>query len=181
MLRIITGKYKGRRLTVPPKLTRPLTDRVRTTVFDLIRDFLPDATVLDLYAGSGVFGFEALSRGAESVDLVDGSKQAVKIIEENARTLEVQDQISVYPWKVSDFLKKNEIHYDIIFVDPPFPEPTAEKLEVARHALKLLETEGILILRLDSKGQPGLEQSGLAAVYEKKIGKSTVYFFRKPD
>ena len=121
-VRIIAGTAKNTQLAIP-KNTRPLTDRLKTTIFDVLSSDIYKKTVLDLYAGAGSFGLEALSRGASSATFVDTSKSAFKILNQNIQKTGLEDKSIVIKEKVEDFLgnKQNlEETYDIIFLDPPY-------------------------------------------------------------
>lgn len=121
-MRIITGKAKGTVLKTPAgEETRPTADRVKEAVFSMIQFELEDRTVLDLFAGSGQMGLEALSRGAKSATFVDKSKLAISFIKENAEKAKLTDNATVIQSDYLTFLKKNVgLRYDIIFLDPPY-------------------------------------------------------------
>src|SRR6266498_1433141 len=125
-MRIITGKYRGRRLQSPPSLqTRPTSDRLRETLFNILAPRIRGARFLDLCAGTGAVGIEALSRGAAHVTFVDQSRRMCALIETNIRALEVDEQeFEVVTSEATKFLgrcaKKGLPHFDIIFFDPPY-------------------------------------------------------------
>src|SRR6266508_2610205 len=117
MLRIIAGEFKGRRLKTPAGRTvRPTLDRVKEAWFSILQQSIPDARVLDLFAGSGALGFEALSRGAVSVDFVENSKASLAAIRDNATTLDVGDRVTIHR---SDALR---------FAEPPYAHEDAARL-----------------------------------------------------
>ena len=118
-MRIITGAAKGRRLVAPdtPE-TRPATDRVREAVFSMIGTAVADASVLDLYAGSGSYGLEALSRGAASVTFVESGHRALGALRENIAAVGLGG--TVVTSKVRDFLARSTATFDLVFVDPPW-------------------------------------------------------------
>lgn len=121
-VRITGGKVRGFRIEIPNK-TRPLTDRVKTRLFDILREDIHNKTVLDLYAGSGSFGFEALSRGAKEVTFVDAAKQAEKILHQNARHTGFLTETNIIKAKAHEFVSdavENDQVYEIIFMDPPY-------------------------------------------------------------
>src|SRR5438045_9753157 len=96
MLRIIAGEFKGRRLKVPSgRSVRPTGERVREAWFSILQQFIPGAGVLDLFAGSGALGFEALSRGAVAVDFVENRKTSLAVIHENALIVDVTARVSI--------------------------------------------------------------------------------------
>ena len=103
------------------KHLRPTPDRVRETLFNWLTPYLPNANCLDLFAGSGILGIEALSRGAASVTFVEQDKHAIKAIEQNLQSLSTQNNVTVIQQEVSSFLKQDCVKkMDIIFLDPPY-------------------------------------------------------------
>ncbi|MEY3431872.1 MAG: ribosomal small subunit methyltransferase, partial [Bacillota bacterium] len=123
MLRIIAGKFRSRKLLQPSlKITRPTKDRVREAIFSAIGPKIIDAVVLDLFAGSGAFGFEALSRGARFVYINDHNPDAIKIIEANKFDLKIEEtKISqLDALQFIQYAVKNKIQFDIVFLDPPY-------------------------------------------------------------
>ncbi|WKZ31235.1 MAG: RsmD family RNA methyltransferase [Candidatus Dojkabacteria bacterium] len=121
-VRVTGGKVRGFKIEIPHK-TRPLTDRMKTRIFDILREDIFNKTVLDIYAGSGSFGFEALSRGAKEVTFVDAAKQAEKILHQNARHTGFLTETSIIREKADEYVKgaiSREEQYEIIFMDPPY-------------------------------------------------------------
>ncbi len=130
MLRIIAGEFKGRRLKAPAGRTvRPTGDRVKEAWFSILQQSIPDARVLDLFAGSGALGFEALSRGAVSVDFVETSKASLAAIRDNATTLNVGDRVTIHRSDALRFAERLQpAQYDMAFADPPYASEEAERL-----------------------------------------------------
>ncbi len=122
VVRIIGGEMRGRKLhfSIVNGL-RPTLDRVRETLFNWLSHDIYDATCLDLFAGSGALGFEAISRGAKDVTFVEKSDKVVRDLKKN-KTLLKQDNIQIYSMSFSQFLKINNKAYDVVFLDPPFRE-----------------------------------------------------------
>ncbi|MFT7109506.1 MAG: 16S rRNA (guanine966-N2)-methyltransferase [Psychrobacter glaciei] len=119
-LRIIGGKWRSRMLPIADvEGLRPTTDRVRETVFNWLQPYLYGANVLDVFAGSGVLGFEALSREAASATLIEKNKLAIKNLNENAKTLGAQN-ISIIQTDALIWLTSCTEQFDVIFLDPPF-------------------------------------------------------------
>nr|PZM91609.1 MAG: 16S rRNA (guanine(966)-N(2))-methyltransferase RsmD [Pseudomonadota bacterium] len=132
-VRIIAGEARGRKLQVPPGLAiRPTRDRVRQSIFDILGQFFHGERVLDLYAGVGAMGFEALSRGAGQVTFVERERTAIRTIEANARKLGWSDRIRIVPADVESHLRgARRLDYELIFLDPPYelgPEPALRAL-----------------------------------------------------
>jgi 16S rRNA (guanine966-N2)-methyltransferase len=130
LLRIIAGEFKGRRLKAPAGRTvRPTGDRVKEAWFSILQQSIPDARVLDLFAGSGALGFEALSRGAVSVDFVENSKASLAAIRDNATTLNVGDRVTIHRSDALRFAERLQpAQYDMAFADPPYASDEAERL-----------------------------------------------------
>lgn len=133
LVRIIAGEWRGRKLKVPevPGL-RPTPDRVRETVFNWLSQKVAGARCLDLFAGSGAFGFECLSRGASYVEMVDQSAKVVALLQEEL-ILFKSDKASIYQAVVPNGLKPVNQPFDLVFLDPPYQAhlllPTCEYLE----------------------------------------------------
>src|SRR5690554_2181723 len=120
IMRVIAGQKKGHKLISLTKAkTRPTTDYVKEAIFSIIYD-CQDMKVLDLYSGSGGLGFEALSRGASSLELVDRSEKAVKIAMKNMNKLQYEDRVKIHKQRVEAFLKIATERYDLILLDPPY-------------------------------------------------------------
>lgn len=139
-MRIITGKAKGITLkTLDGNNTRPTAERVKEAVFSMIQFDIEGRYVLDLFAGSGQMALEALSRGAASAVMVDKSKEAVAIINENARKTKLSEQCRIYQADYIDFLNRNANNsFDIVFLDPPYA------LKMYKPAMEALLKKGIL-------------------------------------
>lgn len=119
-IRIIAGLHRGRKLPVlMAEGLRPTTDRVKETVFNWLMPFIQDSNCLDCFAGSGGLGFEALSRGASHVSLVELNKAAVQQLRENQQLLKT-DHVSIINSDAIHFIKGNTQKFDVVFLDPPF-------------------------------------------------------------
>lgn len=119
-LRIIGGKWRGRKLQFPNIAgLRPTPNRVRETLFNWLMHIIPGSHCLDLFAGSGVLGFEALSRGADKLVFVDESAQVIAQIKQNQQLLKCENT-TVYCMQADVYLKQTTEKFDIIFLDPPF-------------------------------------------------------------
>ena len=130
VLRIIAGEFKGRRLQTPPGRTiRPTGDRVKEAWFSILQQSIPGARVLDLFAGSGALGFEALSRGAVAVDFVEKHGASLSTIRANATTLNVADRVTIHRDDAMRFAQRLQPHvYDVAFADPPYAGDEAAEL-----------------------------------------------------
>ncbi len=143
-MRVIAGSAKGRKLkTLEGRDVRPTTDKVKEAIFSSIQFDLPGALVLDLFAGSGQMGIEALSRGAARVVYVDNSSRSLEITRENLSALQLTEQAQLYQTDAAAFLKSTEQSFHIAILDPPYHQNLIQKL------LPLLESkmqpDGIVI------------------------------------
>lgn len=137
-LRIIAGKWRGRNIKfIDQGDLRPTPDRVRETLFNWLRSDVSGAICLDLFAGSGALGFEAASRGARQVTMVDNSSQVCKMIQENI-TLLKSESVETATSDALHYLEKNETRYDVVFLDPPY------KLNILPQLFLLLEQKKCL-------------------------------------
>lgn len=131
-MRIISGEFKSRKIKFPKsKKTRPATDRSKETIFNVLGDLVKDTNVLDLFAGSGSLGLEALSRGAAKVSFVDSAVYARRIIHDNLKTLRLLDKGLVYTMPVERAIKtleKRRNRFDLIFLDPPYNKGLIKKI-----------------------------------------------------
>ena len=179
-MRIIAGKFKRRQIrTIDGMDTRPVTDRIKESIFNVLvhRFSIIDTEVLDLFAGSGAFGLEALSRGAKSVTFVEKSAEAVKYLQENISNLKCSEDCSVKNINVEYFFEKNRKKYDLIFCDPPFK--MENPLDIIKKILEnsIASEDSLLIFR--SEGKNAFTFTGVEIVLEKTFGRNIVYFLRK--
>ena len=153
MMRIITGTAKGVRLkTLEGEATRPTTERVKEAVFSMIQFELEGRTVLDLFAGSGQMGLEALSRGARQAVLVDRSKDAVRVIEENALKTKLADHCMIRQVDCLDFIRRNRgKKYDIIFLDPPYASGLYHPVLQALLECDMLKATSLILCESDTE------------------------------
>jgi 16S rRNA (guanine966-N2)-methyltransferase len=148
-MRIVAGKYRSRRLKVgPPEGTRPTSDRLRETLFNILGSGVIESKFLDAYAGVGAIGIEALSRGASRVEFVDSSPKACAAIEANLEALDIADGYRVFQSTLAEVMKRGlEVRFDIVFLDPPY-----DRHHLYRHDLErfgqgaFLEAEGLLVV-----------------------------------
>ena len=150
-MRIISGKFRGRELSVPAAVARPTTDRTREALFSIIHSVIPGARCLDLFAGSGALGIEALSRGATSCVFADQDFSAVNTINKNLKNLDLAAEVlKMDALQVNRFENKS---FDLIFADPPYVKSASDRDYVA----ELLE--GDLIDKLEGSGYFIIEAS----------------------
>ena len=177
MIRITGGENRSRLLETPnTTLTKPTMDKVRAAVFNALGDSVKNARVLDLFAGSGSYGFEALSRGAKDATFVDSSFEAIKAIKKNAANLD-RENVEILNKDVLAFLEQNSQEFDIIFADPPY------KLDVYESIVKTLIERNILasggIIVLESERELNIDESLFKSVRFYKYGLAKIYILRK--
>jgi len=177
MIRITGGAFRGRRLDVPDGI-RPTTDQVRKAAFDLLGPDEPATRVLDAAAGSGGYGFEALSRGAGSVTFVDASGASIRTIERNAGRLDVLARCQVRRGTVAGYVRaaRFETPFDLIFHDPPYDASSGDDL---LSLLSLLAPGARLFHERGSGDDPLTE--GPSFVDRRRYGKSWLFLYRRLD
>jgi len=153
-VRIIAGSRKGHNIHAPRGVdTRPTSDRVRENVFNILGP-VDDATVLDLYAGSGAMGLEALSRGASQVVFVDDDRNAVEAIERNLDKLRLR--ATVLCRDAIAFLASEKRKYDLVLVDPPYDVYADIEPQLARYLPGVLADAAAVVVETDARVQPAL-------------------------
>tara|TARA_B110000263_G_C15219984_1_gene469423 strand:- start:286 stop:867 length:582 start_codon:yes stop_codon:yes gene_type:complete len=177
-LRIIGGTAKGLTLkTVKLSALRPTTDRVRSAVFSMLesRHAIIGARVLDLYAGTGSLGIEALSRGAIKADFVENNKQLATLISENLSRTKLDDKSKVHNMSVDKALGLLKNKYDLIFADPPYKmiNETSESIQKIIE-LRLLSDRGKIILEHSIRSSFNFKTSDLAIIQTKKYGDTNI-------
>lgn len=189
-MRIIAGSMRGRLIASVPKTrnVKPISSRIRQSVFDILRPYLPGSVFLDLYGGVGTVGLEALSRGAASVVFVEKAGLCVKIIEKNVESLGFKEQARVLKADVLSGLKWLEHYanyegYDIIFLSPPYRDSENLPLSYTSKTLALIAEGGImgpncLIVAQHHKREKIEIPAGLEDTRQEKYGDTLVNFVR---
>ncbi len=179
-MRIISGSARGKRLaTFDGNCIRPTSDRLREALFSILFSRLGDLgalRVLDLYAGTGALSLEALSRGAFHATLVDENRQAVAVIEQNARACGVQDRIRLLQGRVLDRLPQlqGQEPYGLIFVDPPYGRELVLPTLEAIVSLELLAKNGLICVETSRKEAPTEPMEPLQRLTERCYGSSRI-------
>ena len=177
MIRITGGENRSRLLETPnTTLTKPTMDKVRAAVFNALGDVVRNARVLDLFAGSGSYGFEALSRGAKEATFVDSSFEAIKAIKKNAANLN-KENVEIISSDVLAFLSQNSKEFDIIFADPPYKLDVYETLVKTLIERKIVSDGGIIVL--ESERELNIDESLFKSVRFYKYGLAKIYILRK--
>ena len=171
-MRIISGCCRGLRLVSPAgEDTRPTLDRVKEAVFSMLMPNIPGADVLDLFAGSGALGLEALSRGAERAVFVDNSAEAISCIKKNVSSAHMESRAAVKNASAVNFAEECNDSFDIIFLDPPYSGGLYRAALEAVSENGLLKSGGVVVCEWDSRiGKPEISQR-FNEVKEKKYGR----------
>ncbi len=172
-MRIISGKHKKRKLfTVEGRSTRPTTDYNREVLFSSYQDY-SGKMVLDLFAGTGSFGLEALSRGAAWVDFVEFASPAIAVLLANIKLLDCSDLCHVFRKKVQAFLKDCPHKYDVIFMDPPYDKSLINPSISSIYEMGLLNAGGVIIVEHSSTEDVDTAYS--KRILKTKRGKTTCF------
>ena len=181
-MRIISGKLKGKSLFLPKnKNTRPLRDLVKESIFNLIEHSkhikcnIKDANILDLFSGSGSFGFECISRGAAKVLFIENFSGTLEILKKNIDHLSLVNKCKIIEKNCFDFFKK-ENHfekYDIVFIDPPYKEKKINNLVKTIKEIKILRENGVIIIHRHKKDDVEIENE-LKILDTRKYGISKI-------
>ncbi len=177
-MRVITGVARGKILKTPDgNDVRPTSQKVKEAVFSAIQFDIEGRRVLDLFAGSGQLGIEALSRGAESAVFVDSSNASVKIIKQNIENTGFQNKAKVYSSDYSSFTATSRDTFDIVFLDPPYKQGLL--LPSLKSVLPLMSDYGIIICEYPPETEIPEELGGFAVAKTYRYGKINVSVYRK--
>lgn len=184
VMKIISGKYKGKKLEgYDIEGTRPTQDRIKESLFAMIQGDLRDATVLDLFAGSGNLGIEALSNGASIAYFVDSNPKCIEVLNKNIRGIE-KDTTKVYNrdyWEALEYFHNQNIRFDIIFLDPPYQLECLDNIIQKIIEWDLLNIEGIIVCEYEFDNFQK-EYNSLTLIKERKYGyKNIKIFYRKRE
>jgi 16S rRNA (guanine966-N2)-methyltransferase len=191
-MRVVTGEAKGRKLKGPKTPgTRPIIDRVKTALFDILSTRVEDARFLDLFAGVGSVGIEALSRGAASATFIEMNYSALKLIRENLKITDLGDRAETLHTDAFKFLRSNKAEnrslskeqeriYDIIYVAPPqYHEMAARALQLLDRS-RLMSDTGMVIVQIHPKERPvvaAVPLSRLTMADERRYGSTVLMFY----
>lgn len=174
-MRVTGGILKGRQLTAPAgQHVRPTIDKVREAVFNILAHEVPGAAVLDLFAGAGTLGIEALSRGAESAVFVENASAATRVLQKNLDQLHLEALTLQMDWSAAlKRLAENRQRFDLIFADPPYQKFTPAQIADAVAESRLLAPNGILIIETDAKADADLS---LPVLKRRSFGQTQLIF-----
>lgn len=180
-MRVIAGKAKGHRLKVPKgTVTRPATDLVRGAIFSILETTTSDwLRVLDLFAGSGALGIEALSRGAGRVDFVEQEPRCCSIIRQNLEKTKLAAQAHIYCCSVAKAISFLEEEYSIILMDPPYSDSSIGSLVQQLATSKLVGTESIVVVTHSPHLPLNSTYATLHMLKERRHGDSCITVYQK--
>ena len=177
MMRIIGGKYRGRRLAAVPTGLRPSSDRLRESLFSIVSDSVRDSVWVEPFVGSGAVGIEALSRGAGQLILNDRSSESLQLVRKNLKICQVQRGYSIHQVDAFVFLRKlDEPEIDFIFLDPPYRFGRHEKLLRTVEKLPGLKSTTWIILEIDKRMKLDFISENLSVFRTLRVGNSHLLF-----
>lgn len=180
-MRIITGSAKGRRLKMPGGgKTRPAMDKVKGATFNMIAGFVPEARFLDLFAGSGNLGIEALSRGGRYAAFVDASRQCTNTIRQNLEITRLAERGEVFTMDCLKFIQQQQLPlFDVVFIDPPYLKGLLEPLLKQIPECVMFSPDTLFIIERQKKDQVRLEEMPQYRLLDERVfGDTVITFFR---
>lgn len=180
-MRVIAGLAKGHKLdTLKGNTTRPTMDKTKGAIFNMIAECVCDAKVLDLFAGSGALGIEALSRGAIKGVFVDKSRESVEIIKKNLEHTKLEDKAIVLNCDAMEAIRKladSKLQFDIILIDPPYNKKIAQKALIFLESNGILKDSGIIIVEHSRDDELDTNVGKLKMVKVRQYGITRVSFY----
>ena len=179
-MRVITGKARGVLLKTPDGMnTRPTADRVKEAVFSIINFDVPCAKILDLFAGTGQLGIEALSRGADKAVFVDEREDACRLVRENLKRSKLESSAQVVRGDAISFLSRTKEKFDIIFLDPPYAQDLLENSLNLISEIDILQSGGIIVTERPAGKDLLCAFEGYKRSKDYKYGSTLITIFRK--
>lgn len=182
IMKIISGTLKGRNIEgYNIEGTRPTMDRVKESLFGMIQDYIKDSTVLDLFAGSGNLGVEAISNGAKTAYFIDNNPEVIKVLNKNIANLDIKSKSRVIlsDWKKAlNTLATQNIKFDLIFIDPPYAYDVYEKILNKVSTLNLLSDDGLIIMEHSNLHLPTTYEN-LTLYKERNYGNKSINIYIK--
>jgi 16S rRNA (guanine966-N2)-methyltransferase len=178
-VRVVGGQARGAKLLpVPGTSTRPILDRVKTPLFDILRPWLPGKTALDMFAGSGSVGIEALSQGAASCVFLDLSAPAISTIKENLLHTKLSDRAEVRHTDCFNYIRNTQRAFDLIYIAPPQYEGLwLEALRTLAERPQLLTADGKVVVQIDPKEDEAVGLSMLHETDRRRYGNTLLLFY----
>ena len=178
-MKIISGKYKGRTIKgFDMEGTRPTMNRVKESLFAMIQDFIKDSSCLDLFAGTGNLGIEALSNGARECVFVDSNKIATTTIQKNCTLCNIEEPYQIYTMKSEkalEMFRKQKKQFDLIFLDPPYQDFLITKTLKLIEEYQLIKENGLIICEFEKEKI----ESPFSLKKERTYGNKTIFIYQK--
>ena len=184
-MRIISGIAKGRKLLSPEDYTtRPTLDRVKEAMFSIIQSYIDEAIVLDMFAGTGSLGLEAISRGAKYCYLFEKDTRSFSILKENIKNLDFSDSSKAFNYSCYDGVKglgEKDIKFDLIFIDPPYMKNMIPMAIELIDKYNMLTANSIIVTKIDSKEEVFQGTLNIELIDNRKYGKTIVCFYKTKE
>jgi 16S rRNA (guanine966-N2)-methyltransferase len=184
-MRIISGTSRGRKLATPKSQSlRPTSDRVKESIFNILREEVEGKKVLDLFAGTGNLGIEALSRGAKKAIFVEKGRQALRLIQKNLNQSGFEDRSEIIPKDVNraiGVLNQRRESFDLIFMDPPYEEGMINRTLMKLNSHQIYHKGSILIIEHDRRESLPNIMEGWNLIRERRIGDTMISFLTSEE
>ena len=177
-MRIITGEYKGRRLEMPrDNNIRPTTEKVKEAIFSMLMHDIPDAVCVDLFAGTGNLGLEALSRGASKCYFGDKSRESIALVKRNIDMCRANSKSVVIPGEYQKVLQRITEKVDVFFLDPPYKDGLMEDCISMIYELDLLAEDGIIMAEHGAREELPDEIAGFTKIKEREYSSIVITIY----
>ncbi|MFQ5328610.1 MAG: 16S rRNA (guanine(966)-N(2))-methyltransferase RsmD [Thermodesulfobacteriota bacterium] len=184
-MRVICGAAKGRRLVAfKGRTIRPTSDKVREAIFDILHGYFPFDRTLDIFAGTGAMGIEAMSRGVKEAAFIDVDRRAASLIKENLQRTGFSAQARIVPMDAIDgikFLAARGDRFDLVFIDPPYDKLLTDRVFAAIEERELLLPGGVIVSESSKKFEVCVTPARLERFKEKVYGSTRVSFYASPE
>ena len=182
-MKIIAGNHKGRKLaSLPGKTTRPTSGKVREAIFSIVADRIEDAAILDLFAGTGAFGLEAISRGASHAVFIDSDRKGIEVIRKNITACGENDRSTVLAADVAGGLRRLALSggtFDLVFMDPPYNRQAVQPALESLAASGILARGAIVAIEHDKNEKIPEDIVDMEVTDRRKYGKTLVTFMKR--
>jgi 16S rRNA (guanine966-N2)-methyltransferase len=179
-MRIISGTSKGRKLVTPKsQFLRPTSDRVKESIFNILREEMEEKVVLDLFAGTGNLGIEALSRGAKKAIFVEKGRQALRLIQRNLNQFGLEERSEIIPKdaiRAIGILKQRGESFDLILMDPPYEKGLIQRTLMKLNSYPIYHKDSILVIEHDRREPLPHIMNGWNLIRERRIGDTVISF-----
>ena len=182
-LRIIGGELRGKKLyTIPGTLIRPTADRLRESIFNILSYMVNEAVVLDLFAGTGALGIEALSRGADSAVFIDNNKKALSVVERNIQSCAVDNRSQIIRWNIVknlNCIKSVDSKFNLVFMDPPYNKGMIKPTLINLHDSGSLGKDACIVIEHTPFDPVPEDCKRFELTDQRKYGKTLISFIKE--